>query len=103
MVFDYVQRPGPSHEHPFLNLLIRKNDVAVLDQEPDDDGIVISLEDSPWERDSNDQRSSEPEPTVEGSPELQAALRKLILEFKDIFSTKLTKDPAKMDPFVLNV
>ena len=42
-------------------------------------------------------------PEVHGTPSLQAKLRALILEYKDIFSRKVRKDPANLPPFNFSV
>ena len=81
--------------------MISKHDV--LDIEPDDGGIEFKVEEFPWAREEGDQASTPSERILEGSPELQALLRILISEFKDIFSTELGIEPAKMDPIVLDI
>ena len=40
---------------------------------------------------------------IHGPPSLQAKLRSLILEYKDIFSRKVKREPAKLPPFTFQV
>ena len=40
---------------------------------------------------------------IHGPPSLQVKLRTLILEYKDIFSRKVRKEPAKLPPFNFSV
>ncbi len=73
-------QPSASDVHPhYLNLLIRKDEV--LDPEPDDDGIVLKVEEYPWEKEENDlnaENKPDPVPRVEGSAGLQKKLHELV-------------------------
>ena len=40
---------------------------------------------------------------IEGTKELQEGIKKVLLEFKDIFSDRLRSDPADIPPFDLEV
>ena len=41
--------------------------------------------------------------TFEGSPQLQSKLRVLVLEFIDVFATKVRKIPADVEPMKIVV
>jgi len=92
--------------HPFIDEieLIKKDDV--LDPIADDDNIEWPH--NPYEGEAlNDIRETPEELlamiTIEGSPWLQSELRKLCMEFIDVFATKVRKEPAMVDPMEIKV
>ncbi len=98
-------QPSAFDVHPhYLNLLIRKDEV--LDPDVDEDGIVLKVDEYPWERDENDltaDAKADPTPQIEGSEGLQRKLKELIEEFSDIFSTELRKEPADLGPMEIEI
>jgi hypothetical protein len=68
--------------------------------EDDDD---IDWKHNPFDVDSIDEGHETPEQlmsqiTFEGSPQLQAKFKALVLEFIDVFATKVRRDPAAVEP-----
>jgi len=86
--------------------LIRKDDV--LDAIDDDDNIEWPR--NPYEGDALDDIRETPEELlamiiIKGSPcmMLQSELRKLCMEFIDVFATKVRREPAMVDPMEIKV
>jgi hypothetical protein len=94
-------QPCASDDHPYLNLLIKKD--QLLDPEPDDDGIDLKVDEYPWERDDNAAKTPVAGPTIEGPPELQCQLKALLEEFPDIFGTELRTEPADLAPMEIEI
>ena len=91
-------QPSVPHDHPALNLLIRKDDL--LTPEEDDDGIELKVEDYLWELedDSVQESGGKAKPLIVGSDNLRRKLEDLLEQFKDIFSEQPLKTPAKLEP-----
>ena len=78
--------------------LIKKKDI--FDPIEDDDNIDKY---NPFDVDLIDEAVESPEQlmsqiTFEGSPQLQKRLKALVLEFIDVFATKVRREPAAVDP-----
>lgn len=63
---------------------------------------------NPFEVDSLDESEETPEQllsmiTFEGSEQLQTRLKALVLEFIDVFATKVRKEPAAVEPMKIVV
>jgi hypothetical protein len=72
-----------------------------LDPLADDDNIDWKT--NPFDFDSVDEQGETPEQlmsmiTFEGSPQLQTRLKALVLEFIDVFATKVRRAPAAVEP-----
>ena len=81
------------------NELIKKKDI--FDPIEDDDDIDWKY--NPFDVDSIDEVIETPEQlmpqiTFQGSPQLQAKLKALVLEFIDVFATKVRLEPAAVEP-----
>ena len=92
------------HQHINEADLIKKIDL--LDPLEDDDDIV--WKENPFEVDSLDESEETPEQllsmiTFEGSEQLQTRLKALVLEFIDVFATKVRKEPAAVEPMKIVV
>ena len=79
--------------------LIKKKDI--LDPIEDDDDIDWKY--NPFDVDLIEEAVESPEQlmsqiTFEGSPQLQKRLKALVLEFIDVFATKVRREPAAVDP-----
>jgi hypothetical protein len=85
------------------NELIKKKDI--FDPIEDDDDIDWKY--NPFDVDSIDEVVETPEQlmsqiTFEGSPQLQAKLKALVLEFMDVFATKVRREPAAVEPMKIS-
>ena len=81
------------------NELIRKKDI--FDPIADDDDIDWKY--NPFDVDTIDEVIETPEQlmsqiTFEGSTQLQTKLKALVLEFIDVFATKVRREPAAVEP-----
>ena len=81
------------------NKLIKKKDILHPIEDDDD----IDWKYNPFDVDSIDEVIETPEQlmsqiTFEGSPQLQTKLRALVLEFIDVFATKVRHEPAAVEP-----
>jgi len=100
-------QPTVPEDHPALNVLYKKDEL--LTPEYDDDGIELKVKDFPWEKEdtpitqNGNENAPKPQPTIHGSPELQARIRSLLAEFDDIFSTDLKPQPAMVPPMDVKV
>ena len=79
--------------------LIRKKDI--FDPIADDDDIDWKY--NPFDVDTIDEVIETPEQlmsqiTFEGSTQLQTKLKALVLEFIDVFATKVRREPAAVEP-----
>jgi hypothetical protein len=79
--------------------LIKKKDI--FDIIADDDNIDWKY--NPFDVDSIEGTEEDPEQllskiTFEGTPQLQAKLKALVLEFIDVFATKVRREPAAVEP-----
>ena len=79
--------------------LIRKKDI--FDPIVDDD--VIDWKYNPFDVDTIDEVIETPEQlmsqiTFEGSTQFQTKLKALVLEFVDVFATKVRREPAAVEP-----
>ena len=79
--------------------LIKKKDI--FDPIEDDDDIDWKY--NPFDVDLIDEAEETPQQllsqiTFEGSPQLQKRLKALVLEFIDVFATKLRREPANVEP-----
>ena len=77
-----------------------------MDPLEDDDDIVWKH--NPYDADSVTESGETPEElmakiTFEGSPQLQTKLKALVLEFIDVFATKVRKVPADVEPMKIVV
>jgi hypothetical protein len=80
--------------------LIKKK--VIFDLIEDDDDIDWKHH-NPFDVDSIEEGHETPEQlmcqiTFEGSPQLQTKLRALVLEFIDVFATKVRREPAAVEP-----
>ena len=90
-----------------LSMLYKKEDL--LSPEYDDDGLEGNDHPLPWDTEEiaaqhhnhaaipSDEAYTLPE--VAGSEQFQAKIRKLLKEYKHVFSEELRKEPAKLEPF----
>ena len=92
--------------HPTMNEadLIKKD--TLLDPLEDDDDI--EWKQNPFDVDHLSESGEPPEElmamiTFEGPPQLQTKLRALVLEFIDVFATKVRKIPADVEPMKIVV
>ena len=81
------------------NELIKKKDI--FDPIQDDDDIDWKY--NPFDVDSINEVIETPvqlmsQITFEGSPQLQTKLKTLVLEFIDVFATKVRREPAAVEP-----
>ena len=79
--------------------LIKKKDIFDPIQDDDD----IDWKHNPFDVDLIDEAVESPEQvmsqiTFEGSPQLQKRLKALVLEFIDVFATKVRREPAAVEP-----
>jgi hypothetical protein len=79
--------------------LIKKKDIF----DPIEDDDDIDRKHNPFDVDSVEGSEEDPEQllskiTFEGSPQLQAKLKALVLEFIDVFATKVRREPAAVEP-----
>jgi len=93
------QRELKVYQHINASDLIKKRDL--LDPLEDDDDIV--WKENPFEVNSLDESEETPEQllpmfTFEGSEQLQTRLKALVLEFIDVFATKVRKELAAVEP-----
>ena len=79
-----------------------KHQTELLDFEPEVDDLEQYLRDTPWNNEV-DSSLNDSLPTIEGSEILQAQLKALCVEFKDIFSTEVRAEPADIPPFAIKV
>lgn len=82
---------------------IRKSKSELLDYEPDNDEIYEDSSEAPWDHEPSQANAEEPLPEIFGSESLQSDIRKLCVEFKDIFSSSLRPEPALLPPMELKV
>ena len=78
--------------------LIKKKDIF----DPIEDDDDIDWKHNPFDVNSIDNRDDTPEQlmsqiTFEGSPQLQAKLQALDLEFIDVFATKVRREPTAVN------
>jgi len=81
------------------NELINKKDIF----DPIEDDDDIDWKHNPFDVDSVEGFEETPEQlmsqvTFEGSPQLQTKLKALVLEFIDVFATKVRREPAAVEP-----
>src|SRR6185437_169416 len=97
---------GGSEGSSIFSTLYKKEDL--LSPEYDDDGLEGIDQPLPWDTEeiANTRSNYAVQrdevyklPTVAGSTQLQAKIRELLAEYKDIFSEELRKEPAKLTPF----
>ena len=102
-------RPGISVQtsnHPNSQSLneISENENGLWDRDKDDDGIqyddTVHL---PWDSDAADPESPVLPTEIHGTPELKARLHQLCEEYKDIFATSVSAEPALLPPLELKV
>ena len=84
--------------------LIKKKDL--LDPLEDDDDIEWKY--NPFDADNVNESGETPEEllakiTFEGSEYLQTKLKALVLEFIDVFATKVRRTPADVEPMKISV
>jgi hypothetical protein len=77
----------------------------LLKPEPDNDYIPPEMDvEAPWDRsDSKDKEALIDLIDFDGTPEFQAQMRTLCLEYADIFSQELNPEPSKLPPMELQV
>ena len=98
------QRVSQSHPTIREEDLIKKSEL--LDPLVDDDDIEWKK--NPFDVDHLSESGETPEElmamiTFEGSPQLQSRLKSLVLEFIDVFATKVRKVPADVEPMKIVV
>ena len=79
--------------------LVKKKDIFDLIEDDDD----IDWKYNPFDEDLIDEAEESPEQlmsqiTFEGSPQLQKRLKALVLEFIDVFATKVRREPTAVEP-----
>ena len=80
-----------------------KRHTELLTMEPEDDDIETYAHDTPWDIDTQDIKSQELSPKIEGSDELKHSITQLCTEFKEIFSLEVQPEPADVPPFHIRV
>lgn len=92
-----------SHAQLMLNAIYSKDEF--LDPVYDDQGLGMPDRDVefPWEQTLANSTEGPTVPVIEGSGELQAQLRSLVHEFREIFRTDVTTQPALFEPMTVEV
>ena len=101
----YTLQQRVHKRHPTISEeeLIKKKDLL----DPLDDNDDIEWKANLFDSDSLDGSIETPEElmskiTFKGSPQLQSRLKALVLEFIDVFATKVRREPAAVEPMKLS-
>ena len=92
----------------YVNLILHKNELLDIDEENNFDDDAQDIDDNDlWEaiHDANERLKNDPMSLihVEGPPQLQAKIRETLEKYKSCFREEVSTEPARVEPFQLDV